>query len=327
MCDLLFDRLNALGGWELKPDVIRRVMQSRPGNFGSIYEANPALRGLSQGKVTFLFRAFDDPKALGGQPQYRAQTIGDCVGRTGAMIGDEQAAILAAAGKIRWPGHSIAASVYGEARVEIGRDEHGARVGGEGAVVAYAVEAATRFGLLHEDLVQVDGQSYDLRGKFDDDELARQWGNQGVPKPLWPIAHHFFFQDFAPITTAEEAADAIAAGHSIWFGTSQAYWSGRLPACRDDRGFLPAMGSTGHSYHANGQIDDGEIRALVLDNKQWGDDWLTGPEGKYPIGAGRWLSTYDDFQRVIDRSGGDCYAVSRYAGFPILEDEINWITL
>jgi hypothetical protein len=316
------DQLNELGGWQYRPETIERVMAASKTVVASIYEANPQLKGFGKGKVALLPQAFT--KVLGRQPTYRAQWIGSCVGRTGAMIGDVQSARRAAAGQIKWPGHTIAASVYGPARVEIGLDKHGTRIRGDGAVVAYAVESATQFGLLQEGRYDVAGRLWDLVGKHDDDDLCKEWGRDGMPDALEPIARRFLFRQYAPIQSYEEGRDAVAAGYSLWFGTTKALWS-RLPAVRDANGFLRISGRTAHSWSVCGTIDDGKIVGLVEDNGQWGPDWVTGPEGPYPLGPGRCLVAPETFEAQI--AAGECYAVADYQGFPILEEELTWITL
>jgi hypothetical protein len=314
--------ITELGGWEYRPETIERVMAASTSVVNSIYDVNPQLKGYGKGKVVLLHQAFD--KVLGKQPTYRKQWIGSCVGRTGGMIGDEQAALLAAAGKIAWPGRTIAAGVYGLARVEIGIGTHGNRIRGDGASVAYAVEAATTFGLLQEGRHEVNGTIYDLVGKYDDDDLCAAWGRDGMPDPLEAIARRFLFQQYAPIRSYEEGRDATAAGYSLWFGTNQGLWA-RLPARRDDKGFLPISSRTAHSWSVCGTIDDGDVVGLVEDNGQWGPDWVTGPEGRYPLGPGRCLVTPETFERQI--RNGECYAVANYTGFPVKTEELTWITL
>jgi hypothetical protein len=320
---LNFDILNELGGWEFHPEVIDRVMAASATVVSSIYDANPDLKGFGKGKVVLLPSAFD--RVLGHQPTYRNQWIGSCVGRTGGMIGDGLAAIKAAAGKIKWPGHTIAASVYGPARVEIGIGKHGARIRGDGAVVAYAVESATTFGLIQEGRYDVGGKLYDLTGRFDDDDLCAAWGRDGMPDALEPTAHKFLFRRYAPCRSYEEARDGVAAGYYCWFGTKQGLWGRRLPAVRDSNGFLEISGPTAHSWSVCGTIDDGKICGLVEDNNQWGKGWVAGPEGPYPIGAGRALVTPETFEAQI--RNGEAYLVSDYDGFPIVKEELNWVTL
>jgi hypothetical protein len=317
------DILTELGGWEYKPEVIDRVMAASTTVVNSIYDVNPELKGFGKGKVVLLASAFG--KVLGKQPTYRKQWIGSCVGRTGGMIGDVQAAIKAAAGRIKWPGHTIAAATYGPARVEIGYGIHGNRIRGDGAVVAYAVESMTQFGSLQEGRYDVGGKLYDLTGRFDDDDLCAEWGRDGMPDALEPVARKFLFRKWAPCRSYEEARDGVAAGYSCWFGTNQGLWTRRLPATRDSSGFLEISGPTAHSWSVCGTIDDGKIVGLVEDNKQWADDWVAGPEGPYPIGAGRALVTPETFEAQI--RNGEAYLVSEYEGFPIKEDELTWITL
>lgn len=316
------DRLNELGGWEHHPDVIERVMGSSTVFRGSLYDANPAMRDAGKGKVVLLFQAFR--AVLRKDPVYRAQWIGSCVGRTGAMVGDILAAMQAAAGLSVWPGNTLAASVYGPARVEIGRGEHGYRIGGDGAVVAYGVEAACKFGLLQARKYTTPRKTYDFAGQFDDDDLCYEWGRSGMPDDLEPAAHTQLFGFWASVDSYEEARDAIASGCPVWFGTSQSFW-GRTRN-RDANGFLRASGRTAHSWQANGTIDDGKIVGLVLDNRQWGDDWIGGPEGPYPIGEGRFLCSPDDFERLLQ--SGEAYAVSKYSGLEaptnVIPDFTKW---
>lgn len=305
------NELNELGGWEHRPDVIERVMGASTSFCGSLYDANPTMKDAGKGKVVLLFQAFK--AAVGRDPTYRPQWIGSCVGRTGAMVGDILAAMQASAGLSVWPGCTVAASVYGPARVEIGRGEHGQRIGGEGAVVAYGVEAACKFGLLQAKKYTTARKIYDLTGCHDDDDLCAAWGNSGMPDDLEPIAHALVYKFWASVDSYEEARDAIASGCPVWFGTSQSFW-GRTKQ-RDANGFLRAGGRTAHSWQANGTIDDGKIVGLVLDNRQWGDDWIAGPQGPYPIGEGRFLCSPEDFEALL--RSGEAYAVSKYTGLDV----------
>ena len=308
-----FDKLSQLGGWENRPALAEKVCGASTSFRGNLYDANPTLKGGGKGKTVLLFQAFKAVPALGKDPIYRAQTMGSCVGRTGAMVADDLAAMQSAAGESVWPGHTLAASVYGPARVEIGHDIHGDRVGGDGAVVAYAVESVTKFGMLHAKKYAIGSNRWDFTGQGDDDALCAEWGRSGMPDALEPTARTRVFREWAVVQNYEEARDAVAGGCPVYFGTSQSFW-GRTRT-RNANGYLRAIGKTAHSWHVAGCIDDGAIVALVLDNRNWGDDWCDGPEGPYPIGRGRFLCTPDDFNKLVD--AGEAYAVSHYAGLDV----------
>jgi len=296
--------LAELGGWEHRPEVVERIVAANP--YQSLYEAAPWMPGSGQGKTLLLHAAFD--RVLGRQPTYRPQWRGTCVGRGGARVCDLLEAMQAAAGQTRWVAQCVAAGVYGGARVEIG----GNKLRGDGAVVAYAVDCVTKIGTLLCEQYEAGGKMWDLRAGADDDDLCVKWGQSGIPDELEPLAARHRIRSWCPVSTAEECRDAVANGYPLIFGTSVAHWRTQLPAERDAKGFLRIAGRTAHCWIVTGVIDP--LGALVLDNKSWGDDWVTGPQGDYPIGEGRYLLSYEDFVRTIRE--GECYALSQYDGFP-----------
>ncbi len=318
--------LNELGGWELQPELSERICGASHSFQGKLYDANPALLGAGKGKVVLLFQAFRAVGELGGNsPRYRPQSTGSCVGRTGAMVCDELAALAVAAGTGVWPGLHLAACVYGFARVEVGRVIHGQRIRGEGANVPYGVEALATKGILPAKAYRVgDNRVMDFTGRYDDDTLCDQWGDSGVPDALEPEARTKIIRHWAAVNSYEEARDAVAGGCPVYFGTSQSFW-GRTKT-RDSQGILRRGGTTAHSWHCNGTIDDGELVGLVLDNRNWGDDWCSGPEGPYPIGPGRFVCVPEDWERLLQ--AGEAFAVSDYAGLDapanVIPDFTKW---
>lgn len=297
------EKLPNLRGWRHDPAMIHRVCAAA-GVAPSLYDAAPHLRGLGEGKRVILADALRQVE--GRWIGYPAQTRGTCVGRAGGRAGDILAALEVMEGA-EWIARFSSEAVYGFARVEIG----GRRIPGDGAVVAYAVEAVRKLGMLPRQSYQADGHSFTLP-ETDDDSLAAQWGRTGVPDWLEPFCAKHLVQDWTPIRSYGEARDALAGGFVVWFGTSQAFWRG-LPAVRDDEGFLRPQGRTAHSWLAVGVDDDSRRPHLILDNRSWGDDWIRGPMGQYPIPPGCYRCDADAFERVI--RAGEAYAVSDIAGF------------
>lgn len=290
---------NALGGWFDDPKIIEETYQA----VGDFYGNAPWSPGIGKGKILILW---DAVKRLFGKPfSYRPQTRGTCVGRAGGRCGDLiQALEIVEAGRSAklWRGKISSEAVYALARVEIGQ----CRIYGDGAVVAYGVEAVRRYGFLPRGRYEIDGQTFVIPEE-DDDSLAASWGScrKGLPDPLEKIAANTKVQKYAVVRTYEEARDAIASGFPVWFGTSQAFWYG-LPARRDGNGFLAARGRTAHSWIACGIWD--EKGAILLDNKSWGDDWVDGPKGLIDIPDGCYWATGEDFELAIKK--GEAYAIS-----------------
>ncbi|MGB9619092.1 MAG: hypothetical protein ACPL7K_01615, partial [Armatimonadota bacterium] len=132
----------------------------------------------------------------------------------------------------QWVARISSEIVYAFARVEVG----GRRIRGDGAVVANAVEAVRRLGVLPRGRYQAGGKEFVIPPD-DDDSLAARWGWEGVPDELEPLCQKHLVKVWAPVQNYEQARDAIAAGYVVWFGTSQAFWRS-LPARRDSKGYL-----------------------------------------------------------------------------------------
>lgn len=293
-----------LGGWRLDRDLIDRVCAAN--GPADLYEAAPHLEDRGKGARVILLNALAEVE--GGWRGYRPQSRGTCVGRAGGRACDILQALKVKAGA-QWQARISSEIIYGFARVEVG----GRRIRGDGAVVANAVEAVRRLGVLPRGRYEVGGKVF-LIPPEDDDMLAVQWGARGVPDELEPLCQKYLVRAWAPVTSYEQARDAIAAGYVVWFGTSQAFWRS-LPARRDSRGFLHAQGRTAHSWLAVGVDDADSTPHLILDNRSWGDAWVAGPEGDYPIPPGCYRCRADDFDRVLRY--GEAYAVGDLDGFPV----------
>jgi hypothetical protein len=293
-----------LGGWRHDPDLTSRICAAN--GPADLYAAAPHLKDGGKGARVILLNAMADLEK--GWRPYRPQTRGTCVGRAGGRACDILEALQVKAGA-DWVARISSEIVYGFARVEVG----GRRIRGDGAVVANAVEAVRRLGVLPRGTYTVNGRTYIIPPE-DDDSLAVKWGWEGVPDDLEPLCQKHLVRAWAPITSYEQARDAIAAGYVVWFGTSQAFWRS-LPAQRDSQGFLPAQGRTAHSWLAVGVDDAHREPHLILDNRSWGDSWVVGPDGDYPLPPGCYRCRAADFNGVLRY--GEAYAVGDLDGFPV----------
>lgn len=293
-----------LGGWRHDPELIDRICGDNGPS--DLYAAAPHLKGVGAGVRVILLQALADVEK--GWRPYPPQTRGTCVGRGGGRSCDILEAIQVKRGA-PWLGRMSSEIIYGFARVEVG----GRRIRGDGAVVANAVEAVRRLGVLPRGRHTVNGKEYVIPPD-DDDALAVRWGWEGVPDDLEPLCQKHLVKTWAPVKNYEQARDAIAAGYVVWFGTSQAFWRS-LPARRDDKGFLRARGVTAHSWIAVGVDDTAPDPHLILDNRSWGDAWVVGPEGEFPLPPGCYRCRPEDFDLVVRR--GEAYAVGDLDGFPV----------
>jgi len=287
-----------LGGWQLDKKTYDKILEE----CGTLHDQAPWLimtEGQAKGNIV-LWDAYR--KLVGSYPKYVPQTRGTCVGRAGARIADVLQALACVRESAQWAGHFSSEAVYALARVEIGK----CKIVGDGAVVAYGVLGVHKYGFLRRGTYQVNGTTITIPPQ-DDDMLAVRWGScrSGLPDELEPIAGQLQARQYAPITSYAEARDAILSGLPVWFGTSQAFWSG-LPAKRDSKGFLYARGRTAHSWTAVGVRNDPP--GILLDNMSWGPDWVTGPKGDIEIPDGCFWCTPEDFERVLRY--GEAYAVS-----------------
>jgi hypothetical protein len=293
----------SLGGWRHDAELVSRICAAN--GPVDLYAAAPHLKDGGKGARLILLNALAEVEK--GWTPYRPQTRGTCVGRAGGRACDILEALQAKAGA-EWVARISSEIVYAFARVEIG----GRRIRGDGAVVANAVEAVRQLGVLPRGSYIVNGRKYTIPPE-DDDALAVKWGWEGVPDDLEPLCQKHLVLAWTPVTSYEQARDALAAGYVVWFGTSQAFWR-RLPARRDSRGFLRAEGRTAHSWLAVGVDDADREPHLILDNRSWGDGWVVGPEGEYPIPPGCYRCRAEDFNRVV--KAGEAYAVGDLDGFP-----------
>ena len=320
MTNVDLSQLNNLGGWEYRPNTIARVVgawDAKP-----FWEEYPELKDAHKGKVVMHHKPFHERHGI--NQAYRRQSIGNCVGR-----GITRAVDILQCWQNGWQAYALSAGAYGGARYEIGYEKKGSKssIRGDGAVVAWAVECATDMGVLLATKITLDnGKTYDFTGRHDDDSLDKDWGRNGIPNELEPIMERTKVQKWNVVRTGLEAMDAIASGMGpVVFGTSLAHWTS-LPAKRSEKGFLKLRGSTAHCWIATGSVDDGNVTGIVLDNRSWGNDWVTGPDGGYPLGPGRYLSDPDDFTKQLNR--GEGYVLSAFAGGgPAPPDVIDWITL
>lgn len=195
------------------------------------------------------------------------QGIGDCVGQGWALALTVLLGVRAARRRQDdLPTLDVASEpIYAGSRVEIGQRQVGRD---DGSVGAWAARWVVEYGVLYR--LPYHGQGVDLSTYSP--RLARQWGWDGVPDPLEPIARQRPIGTAQLVTSYEQARD--------WIATTQ----GPVVACsdqgfddrRDAQGFAKPQGTWNHCM-CFVAVDDSGRRPGLLCCNSWGPSWISGP--------------------------------------------------
>jgi hypothetical protein len=301
-------------GWVPDPAAVERVLATLERPLFSL--ASPDLRGTAERDV--LFWEFER-KVLGALLPAHRQTVGDCVSH-GWGRGVQDLLLIQAADPTRreeWEGEVATEPIYGGARVEIG----GGRLGGDGAVGAWAAKWVQNYGvLLRKKYGPVDLSEYS-------GERARDWGRKGVPDELEPLAKQHPVRTVSLVTGAESGREALANGFPVPVCSNQGF-----STVRDASGFCRPQGTWSHCMLARGTCRvKGPLggRPAVPLQQSWGESPTgnnkvtleSGREVELPQGV--FLVELDVFDRML--RGGDSFALSEFAGFP--RRDLDWLML
>jgi len=276
-----------------------------------------AFDGSGKDKVTLLYKYLE--KAVGELVPHD-QTIGDCVGQAYGLAVDLLSATQIHKNGLaeRWVSKASTEAAYAGSRYEIGYTVYHNRrlLQGDGSYGVYCAEFLRDYGVLvRKKYGDVDLTQYDA-------QIARDWGKNGVPDELEPIARKHPVRSFALVRSYNDCRDAIANGYPIVFCSGVGF----NPNCRthnrggrDRFGFLKECGTW---YHAMAGIacDDKSNRPGILIQNSWGRNWVRGgkrhrqPDGSFWVDA----ATIDKMCQE-----GDSFALSGFLGFPMQELDYN----
>jgi hypothetical protein len=253
-------------------------------------------------------------QAMGRPIVPHKQGIGDCVSHGFALGVDIVTGVQIHMNNQpeQWVAECATEPLYGGARVEVG----GGVIWGDGSTGFWAAEWLMRWGALLR-------QEYP--GGFDfttyDSALAKEYGRQGCPDPLEPIAKLHPIKTASLVTSYRQAIDAIANGYpvavcsNVGFGMMSASWT------RDAMGFLRRRGQWGHCMTIVGYDDKSNRPGACIQNS-WGD-WVKGPTRHNQPRGSFWADA-----SVVDAMlrQGDSFALSSYIGYPQedIPDYILW---
>jgi hypothetical protein len=264
------------------------------------------LVGSGEKKVVLLHEALS--KVCNGTFPINTQTIGDCVSH-GYAKGIEvlmAVEILLRKEPEKWPGVLTSTEwIYGTSRVIQGQ---GRLRNMDGSLGSWAQKAVKENGtLLRQKYDKYDLSSYS--GK-----VAKDWGFQGLPYELEPIADEHPIQTTALVTSYEEARDAIANGYPVVVCSNQGFASKR-----DSEGFARAQGRWAHCM-LFASVDDEYKRPGLLCVNSWGEHWIDGPKRHNQPEGSFWVDA-DDADRMLKQQ--DSYTLSNFKGYPAQEINNN----
>ena len=237
-------------------------------------------------------------KATGGILPARDQgQVGSCVA-FGTAAAVEHLICVQIAGGAREEFRELAQEViYGGSRVEIG----GGQIRGDGSVGAWAARFVREYGVLPR------GQfgAHDLRSY--DANRCRQYGRDGVPDDLEPLAKRHPVRATANVRSWDEARAALRNGYPIAVCSNQGFGM-----ARDADGFCRASGTWMHCMALVGVRGGPRPGGFLLNS--WGDRAHSGPRVPAAAPAAGFWCDAATLDRMLRQ--GDSWAFSGFAGFP-----------
>lgn len=187
---------------------------------------------------------------------------------------------------------------------------------GEGASPSRIAVAATKIGILLEDVVtSPDGEDWDFSNYDQYYKIGARYGRTGLPRWIFELNAKYGPRQVAEINTDEELLTALWNGCGVGVGSSIGVSNSGGKA---GVGFLSALkGSWAHDMAIIGFDDSKKFHreTLCIWDQSWGE-WnrLTGWPSEYGIRPqGAFVLTLSDTMRAV--RGGECHALSDSQGF------------
>lgn len=300
-------------GWgdpsvENPAEMARREYDLIGDRFESFYIANPS--GSTEGKTSRLWET--NRKVIGDDRPNVPQETGDCVSR-GMMNCIEYLQcqeILAGDREEFRPVFSP--YLYGTGRVYIGR---GQLRGGAGSLGSWQAEAVKKYGVLRTDYAGVP--SYSGR-------VADQWGDSDQPwKRFVDEGDDHLVRSAAKINDLDDLRDALINLYPCTIASMQAF---KMQPSSDGYHHPDPSEEWPHQMAIVGYSDDARKPWVGILNS-WGDihgtviDWETGEA--WPAGM---LRVHPDIVAKMIRTG-ECFAVSRFDGYPDQTSEREYMLI
>lgn len=255
------------------------------------------------------------------------QGIGDCVsqGATGAvedlefweMLMDPTLKFMPLSSEV----------MYGLARVQVGRGGCGY---GDGAIVAWALEAMKSIGVL----------ARGVYGKWDlttyNSKIAKQFGDprNGAPTELADLCKANLVLNVELLVPSrngpsvyEQARDIIASKGTIVTGSNQLFGESR-----DAQGFCSRGGRGGHCTYYRG-VSDNSRRPGIVYQQSWGNNMpsqgaqkITLPSGReITLPKGAFFIDATQFDAMHNGGGNEVWAITRGTSWAKPDSEVSFM--
>jgi len=233
------------------------------------------------------------------------QAIGDCVsfGMAGAINVLKATQIVLNASE-DWKGPTATEPIYALSRVEVGGRQ---LAGNDGSCGAWAAQAVKTYGTLVRDIYG----KYDLRNYSG--QVAKNWGESGLPDELEPTAHEHLVKTVTQVTTVEDAIASITNGYPFTIASNQGFQN-----VRDKNGFSWPQGAWPHQMYIDSYRTD--IEGFLVVNS-WGPNWITGPKFPEDQPDGSFWISAEVLENIFSTGDADCWSISSFNGYP--PQEIN----
>lgn len=289
-----------LCGWKFLPREIEKVAQKQ-----KFYRMSSV--GLQANEETTLLYKF--VKQTFGSYIVRRQGIGDCVSMGAACAVDHIKAVQIALKNIaaEFKTETCTEAIYGLSRVEIGG---GQLRGGDGSSGSWAAEAVKRYGTLCRGLYD----KWDLSNYSAN--LARDWGDTGLPDELEPIAHEHLIQVVTQCHTVDDVKACITNGYPVTIACNTGFNS-----TRDKNGFAWPGPIWPHQQCIIAYRND--IEGFCIQNS-WGPEWISGPlvldqpEGSY------WI-TSEVLDDIFNAGDADMWSYSNFDSYLPQKLNLRWV--
>lgn len=309
----------SLGGYVYDEKAITSFIDR--GLTSQIMQAAPSAKGME------AFQWEIEQQLTGSVRDPHNQGIGDCVSQaaTGAvedlefweMLQDPTLKFMPISSEV----------MYGLARVQIGQ---GACGYGDGAVVAWALEAMKRYGVL----------ARGIYGKWNlstyNAQIAKSFGDprNGAPSELADLCKTNLVPNVELLVPSrngpslyEQARDAICGKATLVTGSNQLFVQSR-----DRQGFCGPGGRGGHSTYFRG-VSDNSRRPGIVYQQSWGNSVpsqgsqkITLPSGReITLPRGAFFIDAEEFDRMHSGGGNEVWVITSGTGWKKPEAEITFV--
>lgn len=309
----------SLGGYVYDEKAIESFVDR--GLTSQIMQAAPSAKGME------AFQWEIEELLTGSVRDPHNQGIGDCVSQA-ATGGLEDLEFVAMLDDPTLKFEMISSEVmYGLARIQIGRGGVGR---GDGAVVAWALEAMKTIGVLpRRKYGQYDLTHYDA-------QLAKQFGAPGVgaPAELAKLCNSNLVVNVELLvpsrngpTLFEQARDVIANKGVIVTGSNQLFSSNR-----DKEGFCGRGGRGGHSTYFRG-VTDNSRRPGIGYQQSWGNGVPSQGAQKVTLPSGREITLpkgcffidAEIFDSIHNGGGNEVWAITVGTSWVKPDSELSFV--